>query len=90
MLDTNQNYKHKGRSPEELRHPKGRWPGRRGRPACWWERGGDGGCAPPRAPLGNSTRRSVANSGARVPKVLPTAKLEDLFSGLIIVAGTIW
>jgi hypothetical protein len=35
-------------------------------------------------PLGNSTRRSVANSGARVPKVLSTAELEGDFAGLII------
>jgi len=32
MLDANSNYKHKRRSPGELRHPKGGWPGRRGRP----------------------------------------------------------
>ena len=33
-------YKHKRRSPEKLRHSKGRWPGRRGRPSCWEEQGG--------------------------------------------------
>jgi hypothetical protein len=33
-----------------LRHPKkGRWPGRRGCLACWWERDSDEGCAPPPA-----------------------------------------
>jgi len=78
MLDTNENYKHKKRSPLDLRHPKGRWPGSRGRPAYWWECGGDGRCLRHVHPLGNSARRSVADSGARVPKVLPTAEPEGL------------
>jgi len=36
-------------------------------------------------PLGNSTCRSVADSGACVPKVLPTAELEGVFAGHIVV-----
>jgi len=36
-------------------------------------------------PLGDdSPRRSVADSGACVPKVLPTAELERILAGLII------
>ena len=35
-------------------------------------------------PLGDSPRRSLADSGARVPKVLPTAELEGLLTGLIV------
>ena len=42
----------KRRRPEEFRHPRGRWPDRRDRPARWGERGGAGGCAPSRAPAG--------------------------------------
>ncbi len=37
----------KRRRPEEVRHPRGRWPDRRDRPARSGERGGAGGCAPP-------------------------------------------
>ena len=35
-------------------------------------------------PLGDSPCRSLADSGARAPKVLPTAELEGFFTGLII------
>jgi len=35
-------------------------------------------------PLGVSPRRSVADSGACVPKVLPAAELEGVLAGLII------
>jgi hypothetical protein len=35
-------------------------------------------------PLVDSPRRSLADSGARVPKVLPTAELEGFLTGLII------
>jgi len=35
-------------------------------------------------PLGDSPRRSLADSGARVAKVLPTAELEGLLTGLIV------
>jgi len=35
-------------------------------------------------PLGDSPCRSLADSGARVPKVLPTAELEGFLTGLII------
>jgi len=35
-------------------------------------------------PLGDSSRRSLANSGARVPKILPTAELEVFLTGLIV------
>jgi len=35
-------------------------------------------------PLGDSPCRSLANSGARVPKVLPTAEVEGFLTGLII------
>jgi hypothetical protein len=35
-------------------------------------------------PLGDSPCRSLADSGACVPKVLPTAELEGFFTGLII------
>jgi len=35
-------------------------------------------------PLGDSPRRSVADSGARVPKVLPSAELGGILAGLII------
>ena len=35
-------------------------------------------------PLGDSPRRILADSSARVPKVLPTAELEGILTGLII------
>jgi len=35
-------------------------------------------------PLGDSPHRSLADSGARVPKILPTAKLEGVLTGLIV------
>jgi hypothetical protein len=35
-------------------------------------------------PLGDSPRRSLADSGACVPKVLPTAELEGFLTGLIV------
>ena len=35
-------------------------------------------------PLGDSPCRSLADSGACVPKILPTAELEDFLTGLII------
>jgi len=33
-------------------------------------------------PFGDSPLRSLADSGARVPKILPTAELEGLLTGL--------
>ena len=42
------------------------------------------GVLPHMHPLDDSPRRSVADRGARVPKVLPTAELEDVLAGLII------
>jgi len=36
--------------------------------------------------LGDSPCRSLADSGARVPKVLPTAELEGFLTGLIVAA----
>jgi len=35
-------------------------------------------------PLGDSPCRSLADSGARVPKRLPTAELEGFLAGLIV------
>jgi len=35
-------------------------------------------------PLGDSPRRCLADGGARVPKVLPSAELEGILAGLII------
>jgi hypothetical protein len=37
-------------------------------------------------PLGDSPCHSLADSGARVPKVLPTAELEGFLAGLIVAA----
>jgi len=41
-------------------------------------------CSATCTPLGDSPCRSLADSGARVPKVLPTAELEGFLTGLII------
>jgi hypothetical protein len=35
-------------------------------------------------PLVDSPRRSLADSGARVPKIVPTAELEGFLTGLIV------
>ena len=35
-------------------------------------------------PLGDSPRRCLADGGARVPKVLPSAEHEDILAGLIV------
>jgi len=35
-------------------------------------------------PLGDSPCRSLADSGARVPKILPTAELEGFLTGLVV------
>jgi hypothetical protein len=36
-------------------------------------------------PLGDGPCRSLADNGARVPEVLPTAELEGFLTGLIVV-----
>ena len=46
------------------------------------KRGGDGGYARRPEPVGPC--RSLAENGARVPKVLPAAELEGVLTGLIV------
>jgi len=43
-------------------------------------------------PLGDGPCRSLSDSGARVPKILPAAELEGFLTGLIVAhaAGTSW